>query len=326
VFIAQQNGAIRVIQNGKLLAQPLVNLPVDYEGDRGLFGIALDPQFATNHYLYPYYTVPGNVGQHLSPHNRVSRITVSGNGVVAGSLKTLFDLDPLGGLTDHDTGSLHFGVDGKLYISVGDTRTSTEAQNTNNLLGKILRINADGSIPTDDPWYKLTTGKYRAIWAIGFHNPFTFAIQRGTGTTFINDVGELTQEEIDAGKPGADFGWPATNGPFVQSQYPKFTEPFYSYSIGPHATSGAAITGGAFYDPAAQQFPAGYRSQYLFADYVGGTVKFLNPSTKAVQTLATKFTHPVDIDVAGNGVVYVLENDNGGKPGVGGEVWEIRYG
>jgi glucose/arabinose dehydrogenase len=324
LFVAQQNGAVRIVQGGKLLAKPFITLAVDDSGDRGLFGIVLDPKFATNHFVYLYYTVPGNSAQHLAPHNRVSRITANGNVAVNGTLKTLFDLDALGGPTDHDTGALHFGTDGKLYISVGDTGTSTEAQSVGNLDGKMLRINSDGSIPADNPWYKVTTGKERAIWAIGFHNPFTFAVQPGTGTTFINDVGELTNEEIDAGKAGANYGWPATNGSFSQAQFPTYTEPFYSYNLGSHVTYGAAITGGAFYDPATQQFPGAFRNQYLFADYVSGAIKFLNAKTKVIQTLASGFTHPVDIDVASEGVVYILEYDNGESPGTGA-VYQIRY-
>jgi glucose/arabinose dehydrogenase len=89
-------------------------------------------------------------------------------------------------------------------------------------------------------------------------------------------------------------------------------------------TYGAAITGGAFYDPATQQFPGAFRNQYLFADYVSGAIKFLNAKTKVIQTLASGFTHPVDIDVASEGVVYILEYDNGESPGTGA-VYQIRY-
>lgn len=324
LFVAEQSGSVRIIQSGKLLAAPFVTLPVDFQADRGLFGVALDPKFSSDHFVYLYYTVPGNAAQDIAPHNRVVRFTANGNVAIPGSEKTLFDLDPLGAVTDHDTGALHFGGDGKLYISVGDTGTANEAQTTDNLLGKILRINPDGSIPTDDPFYKTATGNERAIWAIGFHNPFTFATQPGGSLIFVNDVGENTQEEIDNALAGADYGWPATSGPFSQAQFPQYLEPFYSYNAGAHATSGAAITGGAFYDPATQQFPASYRGEYFFADYAQGWIKALNLKTRAVTTIVTGLTHPVDVDVAGNGVIDVLEND-GGPAGSAGAIEQIRW-
>ena len=101
------------------------------------------------------------------------------------------------------------------------------------------------SIPTDNPFYNTTTGINRAIWAYGLRNPYTTAFQPGTGRFFINDVGQSSWEEIDEGAAGRNFGWPSTEGRFTQSQFPNFTEPFYTYSH----NNGTAITGGAFYDP-----------------------------------------------------------------------------
>src|SRR5437867_3801615 len=109
-----------------------------------------------------------------------------------------------------------------------------------NLLGKMLRINADGTIPTDNPFFNSTTGNNRAIWALGLRNPFTFAFQPVTGRMFINDVGQNVWEEIDDGIAGANYGWPTTEGPTTD---PRFKTPLYAYQ---HTGGACAITGGAF--------------------------------------------------------------------------------
>jgi hypothetical protein len=129
-----------------------------------------------------------------------------------------------------------------LYIAVGENATPSNAQTKTNLLGKILRVSPTGAIPTDNPFYSSASGKNRAIWALGLRNPFTFAVQPGTGRIFINDVGQNTTEEVDEGVAGANYGWPTTEGPTTD---PRFDSPVYSY---PHGSE-CAITGGAFYNP-----------------------------------------------------------------------------
>ena len=149
-----------------------MSLTVDSSGERGLLGIAFDPNFATNHYLYVYYTVP------TSPiHNRVSRFTAAGDTAAPGSEAVILELNNLSAATNHNGGGIHFGPDGKLYIGVGENANGANSQTLSNLLGKMLRINADGTIPTDNPFYNTATGNNRAIWALGLRNPFTFAFQ-----------------------------------------------------------------------------------------------------------------------------------------------------
>src|SRR5437868_3424393 len=208
LFVCQQGGQLRVIKNGSLLSTPFVSLTVDSSGERGLLGITFDPNFTTNHYLYVYYTVA------TSPiHNRVSRFTAAGDTAAPGSEIIILNLDNLSSATNHNGGAIHFGPDGKLYIGVGENANGANAQSLNTLLGKLLRINPDGSIPSDNPFFNTATGQNRAIWAFGLRNPFSFAFQPGTGRLFINDVGQSTWEEIDDGVPGANYGWPATEGP-----------------------------------------------------------------------------------------------------------------
>ena len=125
-----------------------------------------------------------------------------------GSEQVLIDLETLGA-TNHNGGSIHFGPDGKLYIAVGENANSSNAQSLSNRLGKMLRINSDGSIPDDNPTTfpniaGSTSGLNRAIWAVGLRNPYTFSFQPGTGRLHINDVGQNTWEEINVGVAGYD--------------------------------------------------------------------------------------------------------------------------
>jgi glucose/arabinose dehydrogenase len=148
LFVCQQNGQLRVIKNGALLSVPFVSLTVDSTGERGLLGVAFDPNFANNHWIYLYYTA-----KTPAVHNRVSRFTANGDVVLAGSETIILDLDNLSTASNHNGGAIHFGLDGKLYIAVGENANAANAQTLANLLGKILRINADGSIPGDNPFY-----------------------------------------------------------------------------------------------------------------------------------------------------------------------------
>ena len=180
LFVSEQGGTLRVIKNGILLTTPFITLIVNGAGERGLLGIAFDPGFLSNNYVYLYYTTTLP-----TIHNRVSRFTANGDVVVPGSEVVLLDLNDLGA-SNHNGGALHFGPDGKLYISAGENAVSSNSQSLTTLLGKILRLNADGSIPTDNPFYATASGVNRAIWALGLRNPFTFAFQPGTGRMFID--------------------------------------------------------------------------------------------------------------------------------------------
>jgi len=301
LFVCQQNGQLRVIKNDVLLSTPFLTVTPDSNGERGLLGVAFDPNFAGNHWVYIYYTVPGSPA-----HNRVSRVTANGDVAVSGSEIVILDLNALSTASNHNGGAIHFGLDGKLYVAVGENANSANAQTLANLLGKMLRINADGSIPTDNPFYTAATGANRAIWALGLRNPFTFAIQPGTGRMFINDVGESTWETINDGVAGANYGWPNCEGACSPTN-PNFRDPIYQY---PH--SGAcAITGGAFYNPATSQFPPQYTGVYFFADYCGGWIGQLDPANgNQVTTFATGLSAPVDLKVSADGSLYHLDRNS----------------
>ena len=302
LFITQQGGDLRVVKDGKLLAKPFVHLNVDSNGERGLLGVELDPSFASNHFLYLYYTVPGS-----PPHNRVSRFTANGDVAQSGSEQALLNLNNLSSATNHNGGSLHFGGDGKLYVGVGENANGSNSQTLNNLLGKLLRMNSDGSIPSDNPFVGTATGQNRLIYALGLRNPFTFGFQPGTGRLFINDVGQSTWEEINEGIAGANYGWPNEEGP-ASPPDPTYTDPLFFYGHGSSGTTGCAVTGGAFYNPPVAYFPSQYVGRYFFSDLCSGWIRQLDPSTDAVTGFATGANTPVDLDTGPDGSLYYLEH------------------
>jgi glucose/arabinose dehydrogenase len=294
IFFTTQNGQIRIVKNGQLLPDPFATVSANSEAERGLLGITFDPNFASNRNVYVYYTADG-----ASIHNRVSRFTADGD-VASGGETILLDLPDAGDAIFHMGGALNFGPDGKLYVAVGDHQDFSAPQFLGSVFGKMLRINADGSIPDDNPFAGQTSGINRAIWARGLRNPFTFAFQPGSGRMFINDVGQEHWEEIDNGVAGANYGWPASEGP---NNTGGFSAPFYYYDH----SQGCSIAGAAFYNPAAQQFPASFAGKFLFGDYCGEYIKTIDPTNaSAVTTFATGIEGIVDIDVAPDGSVYYL--------------------
>ena len=303
IFVCEQTGRLRVIKNGLLLPAPFVTLNVDAAGERGLLGIAFDPAFATNNFVYVYYTMP------IEPrHNRVSRFTANGDVAAPGSETILLELDNLSTATNHNGGAIHFGPDGKLYVAVGENANPANSQSLDNRLGKMLRINSDGSIPTDNPFFNTATGANRSIWTLGLRNPFTFAFQPGSGRMFINDVGQSTWEEINDGIAGSNYGWPASEGP---TTIPTFRSPLFAYGHGTGPTTGCAIAGGAFYNPLNVQFPATFFGKYFFADLCSGWIRTFDASTSTAADFASGIAQPVDLKVSADGSLYYLAIGSG---------------
>jgi glucose/arabinose dehydrogenase len=249
LLITTQGGQLRVFQNGNLAPTPALDLSsrVCSNSERGLLGVAVDPNFTNNNFIYLYYTFmksppncpTGQPTNGLNPVNRVSRfIFGSDNLVIPGSEIVLIDniLSPNG---NHNGGDLQFGKDGFLYIGVGDGGAdyagdsggggaNDAARDRHVLLGKILRITRDGDIPPTNPFVQslnsarcnitgitTPTNWCQEIFATGLRNPFRLAFDPNAPGTrfFINDVGEGAWEEIDEGISGADYGWNIREGP-----------------------------------------------------------------------------------------------------------------
>jgi glucose/arabinose dehydrogenase len=311
IFVAQKGGALRVVKNDALLATPFLTVSVSTQSERGLLGIAFDPDFNVNRHVYVYYTTAS-----APIHNRVSRFTASASNpdvAQSGSELPILDLPTLGA-GNHNGGAIHFGVDGRLYVAVGENAVPSNAQSLNTRFGKVLRINPNGSIPTDNPFYKTVSGVNRSIWAYGFRNPFTFAVDPTLGRINVNDVGQDVWEEVDVGSKGANYGWPQVEGPSPEGvggvRYPT-----YAYQ---HAGTNCAIVGATFYRPYIYDFPVAYDGRYFFGDLCGGFIRTLSPPDYTNATaFASGISSLVDIQTHPDGSLYYLAQD-------GGELWRVR--
>jgi glucose/arabinose dehydrogenase len=302
LFWLEKNGRVRIVKEGKLLASPFLTLDVDDSQERGLLGVAIDPDFAASPFVYLYYTAKN------PSHNRVSRFRAAGD-TVTGKEEILIDLDNLTDVGWHNGGAIHFGKDGKLYIAAGNNTNNTYSQSLGALLGKILRLNKDGTIPSDNPFTGQTTGKLQAIWALGLRNPFTTAMHPTDGRFFINDVGEGGSEEIDLGTAGANYGWPKAEG--HANTAPTGLIGAYVDPVSWYGHNGnCALTGGSFYHPPFNGFGAAYQDLYFYSDYCAGFIKSLDPATKTVKDFATGALRPIDIKAGPDGALYYLTRGN----------------
>jgi glucose/arabinose dehydrogenase len=330
LLVTTQPGTVRVIVNGQLRAQPALDLGARLcsNSERGLLGIAVDPQFAQNGHIYLYYTfrkfnscVSNQVG--TSPVNRVSRFTYNvANDTIAASSEVVLVDNILSLNGNHNGGDVHVGADGMLYVAVGDsgceingTRCAggnPNARFRSHLSGKILRVNrSDGTPPSDNPFFNLagarrcgtpgTPPSYpnndtlpcREIWSYGLRNPFRFAFQPGTSQFLINDVGQNVWEEIDENVRGANYGWNVREGFCANAQNctPGGAPPAgLTNPIFAYARGEgcASITGGAFVPAGA--WGAAFDGDYLFGDFVCGKIFRLerSGSTVSVSTFASE--------------------------------------
>lgn len=308
ILIADQTGPLRVWKDGALLPTPALDLSarLDTWWERGLVGVTPHPDFPRTPHLYVLY-----IAKSPFTHHVLSRFTFRGNIVDPASEQILLEGDNQGLLTSkqpagHQGGPLRFGPDGKLYVALGEQSTGQPAQQLDRLQGKILRLNADGSIPADNPFHAQTTGKYRAIWAYGLRNPYGLAFQPETGRLFATDVGQTAFDEVNEIVRGANYGWPAAEGP---ASNPAYKNPLYAY---PPAI-GRSVVGAAFHPrtggtPAGgPAFPAAWRGKFFFADWKANWIKVLDPDApQDVITFARGLDGPVALEFGADGALYVL--------------------
>ena len=208
----------------------------------------------------------------------------------------------------HGGGHLQFGPDGKLYISAGENGRPLKSQDLDSYLGKILRINSDGSVPSDNPFPGPV--KRQRVWAYGLRNPFTFAFQPVTEKLFVNDVGEITYEEInDITTGGGNYGWPSAEG---NSNNPTFINPFFIYKHSVGADSGCTITGGTFFNPDTTNYPLFYSDKYYYIDYCSDWINMITLSNPPVWTnFASNIAkYSFGISTGPDGNLYYLSRNN----------------
>jgi glucose/arabinose dehydrogenase len=308
LFIVEKQGRIRIFKDGSLLRKPFLTVKVNAFYERGLLGLAFDPQFERNHYVYIYRTTAGS-----NPQNIVERYTANGDVAVVSSRRVLLD----GIRSDtgfHNAGCIRFGPDGKLYVAAGDGGLNQDnAQDLGSLNGKILRINPDGSVPADNPFVN-TSGARPEIWCYGFRNPWRFAIHPQSGIVAIGDVGNESFEELNVGRAGSNYGWPRAEG---SSDNTQLTGPFYGYD---HKNGSASIIAGTFYT--GKKFPSAFRNKLIFGDYARNFIKVIgvdnDSRTSRVRDLALGLAKPVHIfQTADEAIGYVDFHH--------GEIRKIRY-
>lgn len=197
LFITQKSGAIRVVSRGELLTEPCATLPVNREFLSGLLGIVLDPAYDQNHYLYVYYT-------NKKPYeNRVARFVVQDNRCTSPE-------DIVTGIPasrPHNGGQMVF-VDDKLFVTTGDITKARLAQRLDGVEGKVLRYEADGTIPPGNPFS--TAEDLNPVWSYGHRNQFGLALRPGTKQLFQSDNGHKCNDELNLIVKGGNYGWPST--------------------------------------------------------------------------------------------------------------------
>jgi glucose/arabinose dehydrogenase len=310
VFVNEKAGRIRVIENDQLLPTPFADLKSSTKSanERGLLGITLDPNFATNHYLYVYKSDNDD-------HAYVLRFTANGN-VAAGEPTKIFDLQKHAG-TYHHGGDVSFGPDGKLYVSLGNGagalgNVNTVSKDNTDLFGSLLRINPDGSVPSDNPFYTQNQGDNRAVWTYGDRNPFNIRFNPVSGKCYFDDVmDDGGDDELNECKSGGGYGYGGGG------------------NIGSLMTSGAggAMIGGTWYDGAGHlQFPAEYKGKWFQGHANNGNIRIYDPAGGK----ATNFDNlggdcPVSLALGTQGSLYASTRCGTASNVSNGKVYKISY-
>ncbi len=345
ILVTEKTGVVRVVQNGAVLPTPLIDLSsrVSDYWDRGLLGIAVDPDFTTGrpyvYLLYPYDPTGSDDAGIKSL--RLSRFTVAGNTASIGSEVVVLGSLPSPGCTanlgspdcvpndwyGHGPGSLVFAPDRTLFVSMGDGASWDEvdpralrAQDIDQYPGKVLRIDRDGNGVASNPFWNGNARSIRSrVFAYGLRNPFRFALRPGSNTLHVGDVGWLTREELNIVSAGDNLGWPCYEGPNQQPGYSSFSTCQALYARGSGAVrraavdwssiGGAAAVGG----PSASltNFPSPWNRGVFYADYANGWIRYLpldasgNVSGAPVD-FATGLDSPVDLKVGPDGALYYV--------------------
>jgi len=336
LFVVEQNGRIRVIDpSGTLLPAPFLDIRnrVASGGERGLLGLAFNPNFVSNGYFYVNYTRNGDGATVIS---RFEAFNPGGNVANGNSELVLLTVSqPYG---NHNGGDLEFGLDGYLYIPLGDGGSGGDPQNRaqdfGELLGKILRIDVDASgglspdcggnnanyyIPADNPFVDGPGNDCDEIWSYGLRNPWRFSFDKQTGDMFIGDVGQYQWEEIDFqpvnSTGGENYGWRCYEGTHAYNlslcnNNSSYDFPVFEY---PHGNPGfhCSVTGGYIYR--GNQFSV-MTGHYLLADFCSGTIWSLYPAGNGnwLETdHGSLISRPTTFGEDVNGELYIASHNEG---------------
>ncbi len=323
IFIGEQEGIVKVFKNKQLLPTPAITMnSVKSVAEKGLIGMAIDPDFATNGYLFIYYTKNASCNSTGCPYDleiELKRFTIKGDEAVAGEDVVLFNSGRLSRrweLWNHNGGGMRFGADKKLYVAIGYNEDNNAVGDFEQYHGKVLRLNNDGSTPTDNPFYNAAASKVNnSIYAYGFRNPYTLHHRKGTNTLYLTDVGSGQgpgREEINEIKPSGNYGYPDNEGYVTSSDY---VSPIYCYesrdqgSTTLETINGCAITGGTFFSPNTTNYPESLKNTFFFNDFCNGWISYLDFSGDKVTRMP--FATGLGKSREGSGMVAMEEGLDG---------------
>ncbi len=357
MLIAEQSGVIRLVKDGKLVPKPFLDIhrEVNTYTERGLLGMAVDPAFRSNGYVYLLYTHEDDASRPKGPKTaRLTRVTAHGDTASPGSEVVLVGKQgdrlcrslPVGSdcipqeWQGHSVGDIVFAPDGTLFLAMGDasnwnkaTRDSLRAQNVDVLAGKILHVTRQGKgVPTNPFWNGDPDAARSKVWAYGLRNPFRFALSPWSGLPYLGDVGWNTWEEVDVATPGADLGWPCYEGHGREHEFGRMAACKALYAKGPSVVKGPLVTwrhtakvrasaiGGSF--NTGNAFPPALDGAYFYGDYIRSEIDYVqvDPHDRIVSgpwPFVKDANGLVDIKFGPDGTLYYLS--------ITGELRRIRY-
>jgi glucose/arabinose dehydrogenase len=284
IFFTEKPGRLGMVHaNGTLASEPVVNIHTEDIGEAGLLGLALHPNFTQNHLMYVYHTYAKNGGL----YNKVLMLTEKNNKIVNSKII----LDGIPASDSNNGGRIKFGPDGKLYVSTGDSETPELAQNTKSLVGKLLRLNDDGTIPDDNPIPE------SPVYSYGHRDIQGFAWHPITKKLYASEHGPAGNDEVNIIEPGSNYGWPIEVCNYSTSSAPiRFETPEYCFN--PEiAPSGVTI---------AASNMLGYQNDILFTTLRGSHLRHIDLETRIQDNVLVGYGRLSDVVEAHYGSLYVL--------------------
>lgn len=321
LFVVEQAGTIRIIQNGALLPTPFLDITskVMMQDEMGLLGVTFHPNFAANRKFYVNYT-RDNAGQFQSVIAEYQASAGNANFSDPATERILLTADQVSNFTNHKAGQLAFGADGFLYFGLGDGGSGGDpfghGQNTQILLGKLMRIDVNSTsagkqyaIPPDNPF--VAGGGLPEIYVYGFRNPWRFSFDGGSGRLFMADVGQDSFEEIDIVQKGGNYGWNTMEGfhcfnPPSGCNVTGLSLPIIEIA---HPEAVAVIGGFVYHGTAV----AGMQGMYVFGDLTGKIWNLTEgpPNTFSRTLLSTLGFNISSFGQDAAGELYIVDIQNG---------------
>lgn len=290
LFFTERGNTLRLIENGQLRSDPIARVDSAAAGEGGLLGMAVHPNFRENGYLYLYYT--HSLDTQL--FNKVVRYRFRDYNLV--DPKTILDLIPAGQV--HDGGRIKFGPDDKLYVTTGDSGKPDLAQKLDSLAGKILRLNDEGSVPSDNPFPN------SPVYSYGHRNPQGLAWHSQTKQLYATEHGQQAHDEVNLIRPGKNYGWPAIEGSETKEN---LVAPFTESGANTWAPAGAAFYGSA-------KLPREWHNQFIFTGLRSKSLWRLNVKDKKIESLFNnEYGRLRDVIAGPDGYLYFATSNQDGR-------------